>query len=105
MKRNTIMLSVGLVVLGGLAFVGYKMYKKAQEKKGTDESSFDGEFSYARGGRGRVPSVAKASGCVQTAQIPYPKICNGQCISCATNCKDCMKVRKRLGMSTFVDNY
>lgn len=89
------MKSSNLLMIGGVAIgivIAYKLFTK---KKGSDTSSFDGEFSYARGRRRRRPSIAKSGGCVQTSQNPYPMVCNGKCISCATNCRDCMAVRKK----------
>jgi uncharacterized membrane protein YebE (DUF533 family) len=33
MNRNKILLAVGVVALGGMAFVGYRIWKKRKEKK------------------------------------------------------------------------
>jgi hypothetical protein len=98
--KNTNLLMIGGVAVG--VFLAYKLFSK---KNGENTSSFDGEFSYARGRRrGRMPSVAKASGCVQTTQNPYPMWCDGKCISCATNCKDCLAIRKKYKMFAEGDN-
>jgi len=44
MKNNKVLVVVGVVALGGIAFLGYKMWKNRQEKD-------DNNFLNARGGK------------------------------------------------------
>jgi hypothetical protein len=115
--RNNKLLMYGGIALGVVVLwkmFGNKLVMKdnsttdSNNESEDSESNFADDYSYARGRksrRGRMPSVAKASGCVQTAQNPYPKWCNGKCISCATNCKDCLAVMKKYNLFAEGDDF
>lgn len=70
MKNNKVLVVVGVVALGGIAFLGYKMWKNRQEKN-------DNNFLNARGG------LSARGGKTCTCANGYTAYCgSGNCDGC-----------------------